>query len=619
MRANEAVVEFLTSIPLFEGMAKRDLARVAQEMKPVSLVAGNTLVQEGSEADGLYVVVTGRLRVSVDVDGTEQPLEELVRGDVVGEIALIGDQPRSATVSTVRDSELLRLPVDAYTRLVDKNPAVLRELAKVLVRRLVTANLVTANLRPSKVNPIRTLALVGCGRSPAPLNKLSLAIVDALSRHGRTIRIDRAAVERDRGQWTEEGPSRAVGPSQLAGYLSSVEESHDHVVYVGADGPYGPADLDWIRQCLRHADVVLLVARAEGDPAWGEAERLAEDSLAKRELVLVHPIDANRPLDTGRWTATRKVARTHHVRLGAVADIERVARLVTGHGYGLVLGGGGPRGFAHLGVIKALEEHDIPIDMVGGTSIGAVVGGLLAQGLDHEGRVAQAMRLVTKGRLERPTFPLVSVTAARTADRLLHEVFGDWRIENLWLPYFCVSASITRAEEIVHEDGLLPFAIRASVSLPAAFPPVYRDGELLVDGGVLNNVPVDIMRKKLDSGTLLAVDLSPKEEEARLEPFSPDLSGWKVLARRLDPRTNPMAVPGILEIVTRSSHLASIRSVRANLASNGVDVLFCPPTGNSTGLDFRSSPPLIDVGYQHASQVLSDPAVLARLRPSGRL
>jgi predicted acylesterase/phospholipase RssA len=205
-------------------------------------------------------------------------------------------------------------------------------------------------------------------------------------------------------------------------------------------------------------------------------------------------------------------------------------------------------------VLHALETAGVPVDVIGGTSIGAVMGGLYAQGLPHAERVERALRGFTRsGSLASPTLPLVALSSGSRVDRLLVEYFGRNSIENLPVHFFCVSANLTRAEEVVHERGPLWQAIRASLSLPGIFPPVYADGDLLVDGGALDNVPAEAMRARIGGGTVVAVDISPAVEPMTVAPFGPGLSGWQVLAGRLNPLSPPQPVPSVFDIVSRAT------------------------------------------------------------------
>jgi predicted acylesterase/phospholipase RssA len=177
-----------------------------------------------------------------------------------------------------------------------------------------------------------------------------------------------------------------------------------------------------------------------------------------------------------------------------------------------------------------------------------------------------------------------------------------------------VSANLTRAEEVIHERGELWRAIRASLSLPGIFPPVYYDGDLLVDGGALDNVPTEQMRARVGGGTVIAVDISPAVEPMMVAPFGPGLSGWKVLADRLNPLSPPRPVPSVLDIVSRATGLSGTRHQRVTLGGEHVDLLLHPPVPAIGAYDFKAGAALIETGYRHAAEALADSGIPGRFR-----
>jgi predicted acylesterase/phospholipase RssA len=429
------------------------------------------------------------------------------------------------------------------------------------------------------------------------------AVADRLSsqlaRVGSVFRLDAGVVEAHLGPGAAQRGPEHPGRAELTGWLHAVERGNDRVVYRP-----DAADTAWSQLCLSQCDVALLTATARADPSPGpvEARALAIGSL-RCELVLVH---AGRPAGTARWLRGRPVADHHHLRGDRPGDVARLARMVTGTGCGLVLGGGGPRGFAHLGVLRALEEAGVPIDAVGGTSIGAVMGALCAQGLDDAERVERAITaFAASGRLVRPTLPLIALSSGRRVDQLLAEHLGTTLIEDLPLRFFCISANLTRAEEVIHERGPLWPAVRASLSLPGIFPPVYADGDLLVDGAALDNVPAGVMRERVGSGCVIAVDLAPEVEPFTTAPFGPGISGWRVLAHRLNPRAPSRPAPTVFDILSRSTGLAQVRYQRAALADDRIDLLLRPAITGLGALDFKAGIPLIETGYRHAAEALA--------------
>jgi NTE family protein/lysophospholipid hydrolase len=370
-------------------------------------------------------------------------------------------------------------------------------------------------------------------------------------------------------------------------------------------------DTAWSRLCLSQSDIVLLAASAGDDPSIGAVEaRALAMGWVRCELVLLHPA---RPAGTARWLTGRAVADHHHLRANQPGDVARLARMMTGAGCGLVLGGGGARGIAHLGVIRALEEAGVPIDVVGGTSMGAIIAGLCAHGMDHAERVARITAVARHGRrLITPTLPLIALSAGRYLDRILTENLGSAPIEDLPLRFFCISANLNRAEEVIHERGPLWPAVRASLALPGIFPPVYGAGDLLIDGSAVNNVPVDVMRGRVGNGRIVAVNVSPEVEPLTAAPFAAGLSGWRVLGHRFNPFAPPQPVPSVVDILSRSTGLSQVRYQRAALDGEGIDLLLSPPVAGIGSLDFKGGLALIEVAYRHTAEALAESGLAER-------
>jgi predicted acylesterase/phospholipase RssA/CRP-like cAMP-binding protein len=591
---------FLAGIPFFAPLDDAARLELARGLEPVHVPAGEVVFRQGDAGDGLFLVASGRLRVTVATDGTERVLHDLGRGSVVGEIALLTDRPRTATVHAVRDSDLQLLRAPVFRDLAERTPALMSEMMRLLADRLLTRDrLLTDRALPA----VRAIAVAAAGQDPGPAAAVGRLLAGQLARRGRVRRVDADAADRELGPGAAQRGPGDPGRGELTSWLHDLERAHEWVIY-----QTDAADTAWSRLCLSQADVVLLAASAGGDadPGPVEARALAAPSL-RCELALLHP---GQPSGTARWLAGRAVADHHHLRAGRPADAARLARMITGTGCGLVLGGGGPRGFAHLGVIRALEEAGVPVDVVGGTSIGAIVGALCALDLEDAARVRALTHQI--GRLVTLTVPLVAVSSGRRVDRLLADRLGTVPIEDLPRRFFCISASLTRAEEVVHDRGPLWPAVRASVSLPGIFPPVYADGDLLVDGATLNNVPADVMRGLVGSGCVVAVDLSPQVETLTVAPFRPGLSGWRVLGRRLNPFAPARPFPGIGYILTRSPTLSQVRHRRAALDGERVEMLLRPPVGGFGALDFKGAIPLIEMGYSYTAEALASSGLAQR-------
>jgi CRP-like cAMP-binding protein len=258
--------------------------------------------------------------------------------------------------------------------------------------------------------------------------------------------------------------------------------------------------------------------------------------FCSKQLVLVHGGDVKLPTHTKAWfRAPRTLADYHHVQLDADplvvrAHFQRLARSLTGHTLGLVMGGGGARGLAHLGVVRAAFEQGLPIDAVGGTSQGALMGALLAlQPLvtqaDSDAYQLRSGTIAAKlgsvwALLQDLTVPLMSYFSGSALSLNIAGLVGeDTQIEDLWLKFFCISTNVTRGDIVVHRFGSLWQAIRASMSLLAFLPPmqvkVGSQGHnyLLIDGGYINNLPADVMHDTFRPRLVVGVDVENKDED----------------------------------------------------------------------------------------------------------
>ncbi len=296
------------------------------------------------------------------------------------------------------------------------------------------------------------------------------------------------------------------------------------------------------------------------------------------------------------------MASIFHVRRGQQADLARLARILTGNAVSLVLGGGGARGFAHIGVLRALEELDIPVDMVGGTSMGAPIAGFVAQGSgvgEVNARAGKAYRNIIDF-----TLPLVSLIAGERITASIKQQTGSWDIEDYWLPFFCVSTNLTTGQLVVHRRGESWRAIRSSVSIPGVLPPVPVDGALLVDGAVLNNLPVDVMREMNPFGTVIAVDVTPPMGPTARSDYGAGLSGWRVLANKLLPWREASAVPGMASTILQATVAGSELKRQQILEQNLADVYLNINVEGVGMLQFDARDEAAQLGYDGAIEPL---------------
>ncbi|MEO8200447.1 MAG: patatin-like phospholipase family protein, partial [Gemmatimonadota bacterium] len=364
----------------------------------------------------------------------------------------------------------------------------------------------------------------------------------------------------------------------------------------------------WTLRCLSQADRILHVALRSGTAApeqvYGPRGSAAViGGAADQELVVLHQDPV--PTSTDRLLALGEFTTHHHLRVNHAGDHARLARHLAGRAIALVLGGGGARGFAHIGVIRALEEAGVPIDRLGGASMGAVIAAQYASGLGPDEMLDLNRHGWVGYRPHRDfTVPVISLLSGRAAGRMLKMMFADRRLEDLWLNCFCVSTNLSRAELMVHREGPVRRWLRASISIPGSAPPVIGDhGDLLVDGGVLDNVPVAAMRALGDSA-IIAVDVSPNVDlvvDSRLK-LAP--SPWEMLLNRWRKVDDLKRFPSLFQILYRTSVLASIRAGKQGRGA--VELYLEPPTGAFDTFAMASIDSIVEAGYHYAVERLAN-------------
>ena len=316
----------------------------------------------------------------------------------------------------------------------------------------------------------------------------------------------------------------------------------------------------------------------------------------RRELVLLHEGRDPRPGSSMGKLADGAYGQHHHVRLDMPRDLERLARLLTGQAVGVVMAGGGARAFAHIGAVKALRQAGIPIDLVGGASMGAIMAaGVAARWDDKEMSERFRRAFLTTNPLSDYTVPAVSLFSGRRVDQLLKLAFGDLDIEDLTLPFFCVSANLTAATADLHTRGKLWRWLRASVSLPGVLPPFIDAGQVHVDGGVMDNFPVRAMRK-LRRGTTIGIDIDTAGAVSAGADAVEPWSAWEFFSRMIWRRKETLPIPSIVRILLRSALVSA--AARATEDRGAAELLIVPPVGHFDLLDWTSFDEAVEIGYR---------------------
>lgn len=538
------LLQRLSGLRLFAGLSDDAHQALAGAMEWMAMPAGTVLFEQGEESDSLYVLLYGRLAVNRrDARGVIRPVGSVAAGETVGESGLLAEHPRSGTVLALRDCEVLRLSRERFEELVGRFPIPMLRLARFALKR---------NAREARPAMPHCLALL-----PA----MSGVDVEGFAR--RLLRsLD---VEHDTALISQ---ADAAGREQA--WFGEREAEHARLVYLGNDDP------DWRERCVRQSDCVLLLADAARDAS--QARRMPPPNAHEHLSQILVLLQKGEPRigSTRPWREAFPHT-TSHAHIRDDADLARLARRLSGRGCGLVLSGGGARGFAHLGAYRALRESGFSIDCFGGSSIGAIMGAGMAADWDYEQLREVYHRAFVVGKpVSEWTLPLVSLYSGRSVSRLLRAAFGERDIEDLPLPFYCVSTNLTSGRLEVHEHGPLWCWLRATSAIPGVLPPVFSAGRVLVDGGVVDNLPVREMRERA-TGEVIAIDaggdyaLNTALEETELPVW------WRLLPelfgeRRRPPMTQILLRAGMVnsEATTRRWRQLANRIIRVSMPDVGL-------------------------------------------------
>lgn len=487
---------------LFGRLDRRALRALAEGSRWRNCRGGEYLYRAGDASDGLYLVATGRIRIIAPNRADDrQILGEVGLGETVGEIAVVSDAPHSVDALAMRDTRALAIPRAGFERTVERHPGAMLAVTRLIVERLRG----TQERDPrQEVSGARTFALLP-GHTGMDVRGIAQALSAEMARLGAVLRLDQERVDEALGDGVAQ--SRVAGDDnpRLSAWLLQLEDRYRYLIYQAGAAP-GP----WTRRCLRQADRILLVVEASREPALGETLRWLQEAQlpAPVELILLHADKAASRATQG-WRRLVKADFHHHLPTALPsAELGRAVRLICGQGLCLVLGGGGARGFAHVGLLRALEEHGIAVDAAGGTSMGALIGALIASGMDSETLLA-ALRdtFVENNNLNDYSFRRTSLIKGRKFLGQLGKLFGERRIEDLIMPFYCVSTNLTQGTAMVHTDGRVVDWVGASMVVPGIAPPMVVHGELLVDGGLMRSIPFDTMHE-WGRGRIVVSDVS---------------------------------------------------------------------------------------------------------------
>ncbi len=574
----QRVFEVLRESAVFGSLEDPILRALAEAIEIRQVHGGERIISEGHRSDSIVFVISGGLRVSrQDPSGQILLYNQIQPGQSIGELGLILNQARAQDVTAVRDSTLALLHRSAYEALLKRFPLALSQVfLKAVYDRLRNVS-ETGSRRMAQ-----TFALIPLN-AQVPTAELARELTLALAHQGRVVLVRAPVAEQN---------------------LASLEDEHEFIVYEASAQDEHWA---WTQQACRQADQLIFVANAQATPDVAPIEaRLSREPgyvLKRKHLAVLHADSCAVPERPDPWLHGRELERIYPLRLSHRRDAERLARFLTGTALGVVLGGGGARGFAHLGVLRALHEAAIPVDLIGGNSMGALIAAQYACGLELPEILRQTQRFATGG--EWPALPLVALVRGRRVERDLQAMFGEQLIEQLWKPYFAAACNLSLGKTEVLDHGPLWKAVLASNSPAGLLPPVLHQGALLVDGAILDNVPVQAMRMRLGTplerrrgnGLLIAIDVDVRERlfaDAKLER----LSTWSTFKRMAF--KNAPASPGIADILYSAAHIGGMSQRSRTVAQ--ADLYLEPPVAEFSLMAYTRAADIAEIGYRYAME-----------------
>jgi NTE family protein len=569
----------LPSPSLFDRLEAEARLALEDELEWFSVPGGQVLIEAGDPPDGLYLVLTGLLGIVRGRAGESELMAQVHAGDTVGALALLTAKPNPYAVIALRDTSLVRLNRIAFEKLIRMHPGIALPMTLQVVEHLERA----LTFQPDALSIPKTVALIPLDAG-VRIAWLADALAGALAAAGLRVKV------------LDEADHDHIEETFYA-----IEIAHDLVIY-RADA-HGSS---WTRMCIRRSDRVQLVAGATSSPS--ECLRrlvaaISEVPWRRAELVLLQADGARSPLPAEPWLARLPLQFHCHVRSGRKADISRLGRYLTGGAIGLVLSGGGARGYGHIGVIKAMREAGVEVDLLGGTSIGSIMAAAAALEWDDKEFYERMHRaFVESNPLDYYTVPLVALTRGRKVTARLRANFGEARVEDLWRPFFAVATNLTTGTMAVQRRGPLWRALRASIAIPGLMPPVIEDGQVLADGAVMNNLPTDVM-SAMHRGPVVGVDVARHQsltikEGNKGRPIRNMLAGPEYDG------------PGIVSLLLRAGTLGG--EAQAMMSQGHADVLLEPPLQDIGIRDWRAFDRAIEIGYRYTMERIGELEKLSR-------
>jgi len=508
------LLDFLKTNKIFSGLNEDTIQQLQDKLTKIDLHFDDILFQQSDTPDAVYFLIQGKLEVSIITPNNQVKIVgHIDAGEVVGELAALANEPYPYTAKALRHCAVYKLQKKDFLELCYQYPTSMFETIYPLLAQ--SNNIIQLLSTEDSHNSI----VITPANKNVSMHEFAEKLTSILLKNENILLFSDYIHANDSDLVNKINHAEQYKkPSQQIIYL--LKSSHTPLANIA----------------LTKADKFYLVANALSEPLIDPVikeylRRNKYGSTLLPNLIMIHPATTQMPRDTTVWLQQIPFNMHHHVRVDLPRHYERLIRFLQDNANGLVLGGGGTRGWGHIGAIKALCDQEHPIDFIGGTSVGAIIGGCYAMRESYEDTYTKFNKIVSTSKhsisWRSITLPIVSVFDAKSFTNANLEVFENSLIEDLWLPFFCVSSNLTNYTEEIHKYGLLWERVRASSSIPGLIPPMVIQGDIHFDGGLLNNLPVDIMWQLIGrKGKIIGIELNASMHDHHKYHFPPIL-GFK--------------------------------------------------------------------------------------------
>ncbi len=545
------IVRRLRQYPILKHLSEFALRKLVVQSETMSLEANQVLFYHDEPSDSVFYLIDGHLEGFTTSDFLEKVME-IHRGEMIGEMGVVSGEPRSLAVRASVASQVLKIDHDIFLNFFKKDPDLLMILTQTIAKRL---RHVIMDLRTTHY-PYKNIGLI--------------ALSEGIDLQGMKKVFQQYNNEDNVHLYENEDWKKTQ--LDIVSFFYQCEEKIGHNIFV-ADYQ----EEKWLKAMLDHVDYIYLIVK-EGEWELVDSERVTALRERPTDIVIVHS-NPGPYTDTAKFYAKYPFKRHHHIIKNSFY-YKRIYRYMTGQAIGLVFSGGGFKGYIHYGLVKAVMEANVPIDCIGGSSMGAAVGGGLAMHYKWElfdKALHSVMSIFKEAQLYRHlTMPIVSLLSGEVLTHLLQKIYDGYRIEDLTTNFFCVVSNLSTTQKEIRTRGKLWEWVRASVAIPGVLPPFEKDGMIYVDGGVCANLPVQDMQNYLNqTGKIIALNAHFHPFTQKRYHFPPILKFVDILKYKLGFKKD-YVLPHFADIVVESSFINQYMNTIKEMEK--ADILISPDT-----------------------------------------